>query len=354
MDTIVKDRQSNIEWCRLMCMFMVVLGHFIYHGIMTRSEIYSTQEGYLSAMPYLLHALCLCAVNTFVLISGYFSIRPKAKSFLNLYFIMASYACVMYLLHMYVHGVPINRWLVYNTLMPFGLWETSTEWWFMPNYLMLFLLSPIFNKAIDAMSKHEMQISLGALSIVVFYFGWYRNMEWSQGGFNFVQFIFMYFIGRYIALHTAPSHKSYLWLLGWLAVALAIGIINYYHPFNSPIAWYINSYNSPLTVIAAVCLFNGFRSMSMQQNRVINWLASSSLAIYLVHDCAYFRDIVYGSIAQIYDTNIAIVAYVILFAIAAGMVLFIPCIDKIRMLITNPLIGYCVNEYKNIKEKCHR
>ena len=297
----MKERQSNIELLRLVCMFMVVLGHFMYGGIMTRSIIYPMQSGFASFLPRLIHAFCLCAVNTFILISGYFSIRPKEKSFINLYFTVAFYACILYLIHLYLIGSHINRWVLYNTIMPFGLWRTSTDWWFIPNYLLLFIVSPILNKAIDAMTKREMQTSLILLSIAVFYFGWYRNMEWAQGGFNFIQFVFMYFIGRYISLFSSASQRSSSWFLGWLCISLLIAIINYYKPTNSPISWYINSYNSPLTVGAAVCLFNVFRCLAIKNNRIINWFAASALSIYLVSDCAYFREILYGYIAKIYD-----------------------------------------------------
>ena len=137
----MRERQSNIELLRLVSMYMIVIGHFVYHGIMTRSVVYPTQTGWDAFESVLIHALCLCAVNTFVLISGYFSIRPKAKSFFNIYFIVAFYACIMYLVHLYVIGSHLNRWAIYNTIMPFGLWHSSTEWWFMPNYLLLFIVS---------------------------------------------------------------------------------------------------------------------------------------------------------------------------------------------------------------------
>lgn len=351
----MRERQSNIELLRLVSMFMIVIGHFVYHGIMTRSVVYPTQTGWDAFGPVLIHALCLCAVNTFVLISGYFSIRPKAKSFFNIYFIVAFYACIMYLVHLYVIGAHLNRWALYNTIMPFGLWHSSTEWWFMPNYLLLFIVSPILNKAIDAMTKREMQVSLLLLGIVIFYFGWYRNMEWSQGGFNFVQFVFMYFIGRYLSLHTMVPQHGWRWGIGWLIGSIIIATINFYKPMDSPFVWYINAYNSPLTVLAAVCLFNTFRSMPIKNNRVINWFAASALAIYLLHDCAYFRDFLYGAIADIYDTHTLFVTYAMLFGLGLCIMICAPCVDKIRILITNPLVKYSTILYEKIKVNiiCH-
>ena len=50
-----------------------------------------------------------------------------------------------------------------------------------------------------------------------------------------------------------------------------------------------------------MCLFNVFRCLAIKNNRIINWFAASALSIYLVSDCAYFREILYGYIAKIYD-----------------------------------------------------
>lgn len=332
-------------------MFMIVIRHFVYHGIMDRSVVYPIQTGWDSFCPMRIHALCFCAVNAFVLISGYFSIRTKAKSFFKLYFIVAFYACVMYIIHLYVVGSHLNRWVIYNTIMPFGSWESSTKWWFIPNYLLLFIVSPILNKAIDAMTQREMQISLMLLSIVIFYFGWYRNMGWSQGGFNFIQFVFLYFIGRYLSLYTSTPQHGWRWGLGWLVGAITIAIINFYKPIESPLVWYIDSYNSPMTVLVAVCIFNAFRSMPIKNDSIINWFAESALAIYLIHDCAYFRNFLYGNIAYIYDTHAPVVAYTILLGIGIGLVLCVPLVDKIRILITNPLVKYSVILYESIKRK---
>ena len=325
-------------------MFMVVMGHFMQHGIMLRSYTFPLQSGVNSIYPVFIYALCVCAVNTFVLISGYFSIRPKITSFLKLYFIVAFYACATYAVHMYINGIHINRWLLYNTLMPFGLWKTSTEWWFMPNYLILYLLSPILNKAIDSMSKRELQISLVLFSIIIFYFGWYRNMGWAQDGYNFIQFVFLYFVGRYLFLYTIPSKRSYWLIIGWLLGAVLVSMVR-----NA------DAYNSPYCVFMAICIFVIFRNIPIKNNAIINWFSASALSIYLLHDVGYFRDFLYGSIAKIYDTNNTMTAYGLIFSIALGIMICVPFIDKIRILITNPLVNYTtiVIEKLNGKLECH-
>jgi len=182
-------------------MFLIIIIHFTGHGIFVLSETYPTRTGFEALFPKLLHGLSFCAVNTFILISGYFSIRPKAKSFFKFYLMCAFYAGLTYLIHLYITDTHINRRLIYYTLFPFGLWKTSTNWWFPAQYIILYILSPLLNKIIDNTTKREMQIYLLLMSIVVFYFGFYRIFGFNEMGFNFINFIFLYFIGRYIALY---------------------------------------------------------------------------------------------------------------------------------------------------------
>ena len=190
-----KDRDSNIELLRLVCMFMILLIHFTGHCIMECSEMFKQQSGIAILIPNLLHGLCWCAVNTFIIISGYYGIRPKAKSFFNLYLQCAFYAGVLYLLHLYITDTHVNRWCIYNTIMPFSY---NPNWWFIPQYVILYILSPILNKVVETTNKRQFVLFLLLMAIVVFYFGHYRQkmLPFLEGGFNFINFIINVFNKR--------------------------------------------------------------------------------------------------------------------------------------------------------------
>ena len=207
----MKERQSNIELLRIVCMFLIIWVHFSGYSIIECSHHYIQETGFIAIFPRLLRGICLCAVNTFILISGYFSIRPKAKSFLSFYLMCAFYAGLLYIIHLCLTDTHLNRWVVYNTLMPFGLWKTSTNWWFIPNYMILFMLSPMLNEITDRISKRKFEYFLFLQSFVVFYFGWYRNFGWNEMGLNFINFIFLYFVGRYISIYC----KSVVYRVRW-------------------------------------------------------------------------------------------------------------------------------------------
>lgn len=354
----MKERQSNIEVLRIVCMFLIVWVHFTGHCILDGAHTYSINTSFASIFPQIINGICLCAVNTFVLISGYFSIRPKAKSFISFYLMCAFYAGLLYLIHLYLTDTQLNRYVVYNTLMPFGLWQTSTNWWFIPNYMILYLLSPILNKIFENLSQKKFRQYLLILSIIVFYFGWYRNFGWSESGFNFINFVFIYLLGRYLAMYSVQftiKVKREWYLVLWILTGVFIGAISWLVCSNTVSfswMWFNRQYNSPLCMISAVCLFMAFKSMKMKNKKSINWFAASILPVYLVTDNNFIiSQTLYKNISMIYDSYTPLVSYLIILAISIGIMICIPILDKIRILICNPLENILCKYYYRIKSK---
>lgn len=82
------DRQSNIEVLRLLSMLMVLNLHSFWgfeHG-----------NGILQVIDFFRECTSICAVNVFLMISGYLGIRWKFKSFFNLVFQLFFYSFGVY------------------------------------------------------------------------------------------------------------------------------------------------------------------------------------------------------------------------------------------------------------------
>lgn len=103
-------RQSNIELCRIAAILLVLIVHTT-----RRSLGNDVSFGIL-----LLSGFSIIGVNVFVLITGYFSARPKKLSLANLLFICffldgfkayhqfiirAAYRCVIFVLSLKIHMV---------------------------------------------------------------------------------------------------------------------------------------------------------------------------------------------------------------------------------------------------------
>ena len=74
---IRKKRQVNFELLRILCMYMIVIGHCLFHGRVTAKLGYGTVNYFLS---YLIQSFSVVHVNCFVMIGGYFAIDRAFKA----------------------------------------------------------------------------------------------------------------------------------------------------------------------------------------------------------------------------------------------------------------------------------
>ncbi len=158
-----------MELLRLICMLFVLLLH-------TYTHVLSQTDFFISASPAshfgitLMYSLSMCAVNVFVLISGYFGIKPKLRSFVNLYLICAFYGFVGYCYHAYSLDMRVGRSVIWHTVFCLSHQDYL---WFIKAYVCLFLFSPLLNKAADNMQKRELQAAFLFLTVINIYFGFF-------------------------------------------------------------------------------------------------------------------------------------------------------------------------------------
>lgn len=195
------QRDSNAEMLRLLCMLMIVMHHFCVHAVYP--EVLSLNvinKGWDSHLMLFLHDFFFIGVNCFVLISGYYGIRPKWRSFINLYSIYVFYVLLGVVGHI-AKGLIIDDSFVFqrhwlkDIVFPFS----RGPHWFMKCYMALFLLSPLLNKAIANFTKKEYLYTLCFLSIMILYFGYYRGMsQMGDNGYSTLHFVYLYCIGGYM------------------------------------------------------------------------------------------------------------------------------------------------------------
>ena len=264
------DRDSNIELLRLLCMFMVLMHHFLLGGpgIAAFKSININHDSLVAAF---INPFFYCAVNTFILISGFYGIKFKIKGVANLYVRCAWYGTLCYLLHIIVDNASIGPYgLVHNCV--FAL---SNSRWFIGAYICLYLISPALNALIDTFSKKRFISFLTVLCIINLYFGWGWGNSVNYNGYNLPQFIFLYFIGRFLALYYQPKgSKRWGYLLLYLICATLLGVIcliaskkgggNYLaHLFS-------NCYNNPILILEAIALLYFFKTLFTKFNICVN------------------------------------------------------------------------------------
>lgn len=187
------NRDSNLELARIVAMIMIVIGHFIVHGMWDTEFCYKvdlSERPLACTLENLIYSFCVCGVNIFVLISGYYKIKLKLKSFLSLWLLCVFYGLIAAFVNNHTD----------NSLLPslFGSLFISNSQWFFKAYLWLFILSPILNAGSDSMSISSYRSFVFILFVLNCFSGWVLNNV-NVNGYNVLQFIFLYIIGQWIS-----------------------------------------------------------------------------------------------------------------------------------------------------------
>lgn len=289
--TIVKTRDSNIELLRILTMVAVVILH-INNTQMGGILLAVSDKPFLLFFARLLESLCVCAVNIFVIISGYFLTKSNKRNvfkIVELVFQVILISVVYYLLTaIFIYKNFSFASLLYNCIL---------KNWFVVLYGVLFIISPYINIIIDKLSKKQYLVLLTTLFIIFSMYATLMDvlqsaklgvimgvspigMYGSQEGYTIVNFVFMYLIAGYLRKFDVTI-KSWKLSIALIACIFMIALWSY---FNEQTAW---SYCNPFVVVEAVIIFLLFKNMKFK-NKIINTLATSSFMVYLTHTYLFF------------------------------------------------------------------
>lgn len=261
----------------------------------------------------ILEYIAIPAVDIFVMISGWFRIRFKLRSLLS-YIIQVLYFSLIALILSHV----LNSYL-FNThgaeavanSIPASpsstlqlIWSNAWAPWFVPTYLLLFLISPILNLFLDRVKPKTLLLS----TLIIYSSGWLLSLTTDldpfHGGYNLLTFIILYLLAASLRAITSPSprkalhsdrkmeapgagvsrlkNSKLLILLFLLSSALNIAAFRLWH---KPWIW---SYANPMIITQAattILIFSGIdtNGWPVKLRKAINATAASAFAVYLLH-----------------------------------------------------------------------
>ncbi len=255
-------RDSNIELLRIVAMIFIVIYHISIHA----------QGGSLVTHPYITGITCT-GVNLFILISGYFGIRLKWRSLLNLVAILLFFNAITLVFRCTIYDYTPMKGDVASLVLPLG----HSWWWFVRNYLMLMLLSPAINLIIEKSSKKQILYIIGVLAYLSCVSGYLFKNDININGFNLFNFVFIYMIGSCIKRYMQADRIKTTHLAVTYTMSTA-ALIVYHHFYKFP------SYNNPVLIIAAVSLFGLFLKMKSHNSPAINSIAQCMFPVYLLQN----------------------------------------------------------------------
>lgn len=337
----VKERQSNGELVRLLCMFMIVMHHFIVHALYTDTlglKVYTWDQQLVLAF----HCFIYIGVNCFVLLSGWFSIRLKPRSVLNLWLICLFYAILGFIEIVIGNavlekGVDLFSWkYICPVLFPFS----NTERWFIVCYVALMLFSPVLNAAIDTFDQRKFRWALILSSVMSIWFGYLWQVgQMNPSGYTTIQFFWLYLIGAYLRRYcTADWLKLHRYHCAGLYVICSIlwGVLTMLdaHLGQMPF-WYPFTYCNPLVMGASIGFFLFMMSFEFK-SRIVNWLSASVLAVYLVQE-GLFR---YHWLSDYSCQWSSVFKILLVPVLSIGFMLAVLLLDKVRILLMKPVFRF--------------
>lgn len=333
------DRDSSIELLRIICMLFVIVHHFIIRGarVAVDNSIFEPTLSPDYILSVFLDPFVYCAVNVFVLISGYFGIKLKISNITNLYTRCAIYGLLCYLVHIYVDGGTLGRYYFLHECL-FSLTNTR---WFIGAYLALLLLSPILNASIQNIGRYQFNYFLLLLTIINVYFGWLGGAPVNPTGYNVMQFIYLYFLGRYLNIYHITIDKKYA-IFVYVLCAILSGTLSFiFIDTRETTKWFFlfaEKYNSPILIVESVALLLLFRNFVFK-NRIINWAASSVIAVYLIHTNPNIDEsILYPLLSDNYfSIDTIFLRYLVLFCLSVGTLIGCLIIDKLLSFVIVPV-----------------
>lgn len=321
-------RISSIETLRLLSMLMVLNLHS-FKG-------YDYGSGLGQALDFFRESTSICAVNVFILISGYFSIKWKKKSFYNLVFQLFFYSFGVYAFCVAIGFIPFEKGQFLKCFL-----ALSSSWGFVKNYLILYFFAPILNEFSERQSSKSLLIYIAILFIA-------ENFVFMS--YDAINFLLIYLIGRWLRKYDAINKNKTNAAFAYLIVTILIFVSSYsvfllFH-FKAEIMTRLViafSYSSPLVILQSVFLFLFFARMEFH-SRIVNWAAESCLAIFLIHMHPAIKQVGYyqyteGLYLMPFFSHVGILIGLI-FSVFIGSIL----IDKIRIMISdliyNTLLRY--------------
>ena len=289
---------------------------------------YDHGSGILQAADFFRESTSICAVNAFLLISGYFGIKWKFKSFFNLIFQIFFYAFGVYIIAAFIGIIDfsIKGFLFRATCL-------YTHWTFITSYVLLYMLSPMLNALSEKLPSKELLLTIFILYVSELAIT--RNCDSMNYGV-------LYLIGRFINKSRIVEKLSVNATLGYWISTLIIFLLVYlsYSLININTAEKMcsfvlgYSYSGPFVILQAVFLFLVFARMNFT-SKFINWCSASCLAIFLIHMNPAISKIGYYSFTEsLYDLPVLQHIGVLLLLIIS---VFFGCIliDKIRIIISD-------------------
>lgn len=282
---------------------------------------------------YFFASISFTCVNTFVLISGWFGISFRWRGLCSLLFQCIFWGLLCYGITLILDdSKTLSIKSFFSCLMIY-----EEDYWFVKSYLLLYLLSPVLNTFTKHTTKNHFQLTLISFYVFQSIFGWATYaVNFFEEGYSTISFIGLYLTARYTRLHS-PQWSQYQPKTDFmiiLFIILSTSIISFVTTsLGINIIWIkMYSYVNPIIIFESLLLVVFFSKIHFH-SKIINWIATSAFAVYLLHCNVHVFRPYYVKYSQYIFHNYSGIDYLAISFIFM-LIIFIAAvlIDKLRII----------------------
>ena len=330
--TVKKTRDSNMELLRVIAMLLIMVIHASNRALpMPNAEdIVSNPSSTL--LQFIARGFSIMGVDVFVMLSGWYGIRPRLSRLAELLFQILFFGVVC-----------LSAYVLVNRQLPFSLGETiltlfildDTSYWFIKCYLGLYLFAPVLNTFVEHATKRQFALTLCGLFAFQFVFGWvFEATAWIRAGYSLPFFMCLYLLARFMRKHHPKFTRlpRFVDLSVYVGMAAILSVGVFFLRRYLGLGGVLYFYNSPFVILAAVGLLLFFSKLSFR-SQVVNWLGVSTLSIYLTHSSNFIGEY-YDECVRYWfacETRMTFLAYTLLLIVAVFFCSIL--LDKVRLLL---------------------
>lgn len=292
----MKKREANFELLRIIAMLMIVCLHYLSKGEVL-ADIISVRE-FDTVIYWFIEALSIVSVNCFVLLSGYMVYNRKFRASKVVYIWAQTffYALLIPIVLIGIGVIDVEDINIYK-FMPYVFPISTSHYWFVTIYLLLYILSPLLNLAAEKLSKKEYKVIIIALLLII---SVPKSiiplpLELDDSGYGLVWFIIVYLIGAYIKKYgikylTSISKSLFVYIIGVLLMLSAITITDMLgekYLFMQVASDKVFDYNHVLNLMASIgffCLFANIRIVNKVFVKCVTIVSPYVLGVFLLHE----------------------------------------------------------------------
>lgn len=316
-----KVRQANFELLRIIAMLMIIGHHLAGHGVQWGTPEIGPYIIYSSGS--LLNKITISSllpggevgVACFFLLTGYFQINKKDFSILKIILESMYYgvfSIVLFLVVKFFLGgfstLETSDALYYCVSALFNPC-TSGIWWFVSAYILIVILSPLINNFILKLNKRGFIIVLFTVWAL-----WYSIPFLTDTFLHPIQRgLFFYLVGAFIRIYYSKHDKKIEYLLyatvaivSWIMGSIVFFYLSRFYAISEKTIQIIMAIkilrvgvSAFFIPICAISIFRLFEMINIGSQKVINTIAATSFAVYLIHDSLIGRNFLWHDLLKV-------------------------------------------------------